>query len=98
MAYFEMTSNFKLRDELQLVRKNDAYKLQDIARAIKNGQDTKDIEFRANGKVVSKDQYADEVLRVIAEYQEKYDRTHKTIWIQQGVCHNSGYHKSIKIA
>jgi hypothetical protein len=43
--------------ELQSVRKNDAYKLQDIARAIKNGQNTKDIEFRANGKVVSKDQY-----------------------------------------
>lgn len=98
MAYFEIKSNLNLRPEITSVRKDAAYRLLDIARVIQEDGHREGVNFFVNKNQVTANQYADEVFRVYAEYDKKFKDSHKRVWIQQGVCGNSGYHKWIKAA
>ena len=98
MAYFELKSELELRPEIISVRKNDVWRLLDLARWIQAGNVRDGVDFYINKKQVTAKEYADEVMRVHAEYDKKFRETHKRIWIQQGVVGNSGYYKWIKVA
>lgn len=98
MAYFEVTADFGLRPEIINVRKNDVWLLLDLARWIQNGKAREGIKYFVKKKEVTASEYADEVMRVHAEYDRKFRETHKRIWIQQGAIARSGYYKWIKVA
>lgn len=98
MAYFKLTAGFDLNPEITNIRKNNVHRLLDVAQAIQNGNVLEGVSFFVNKKQVTASEYADEVMRVHAEYDNKFRETHKRIWIQQGVLGNSGYYKWIKAA
>lgn len=98
MAYFELRADFALNSEITSVRKNDAYRLKRIAFMIQRGDAPEGLVCFLNKRQVEASEYADEVIRLIGEYDKKFKETHKRIWIQQGVCGASGYYKWIKAA
>ena len=98
MAYFELKADFDLNPEITSVRKNNAHRLLDLARYIQHGKAPDGVKYCVNKKQVTATEYADEVMRVHADYDKKFRETHKRIWIQQGVVGNSGYYKWIKAA
>jgi len=98
MAYFELKSDLTLNPEIINIRKNNVHRLLDVARQIQAGNVHDGINFYVNKKQVTANEYADEVMRVHAEYDKKFRETHKRIWIQQGVVWTSGYYKWIKVA
>ena len=97
MNYFEIKTDRQIKDELRSVRKNNFLSLIPAARAIKeNRTNVNDIEFFVQGKSVSAELFADEVLAMENARIEKQERETKLIWIQQGAAHFSGYYKRIK--
>ena len=97
MNYFEIKTDRQINDELRSVRKNNFLSLIPAARAIKeNRTNVNDIEFFVQGKSVSAELFADEVLAMENARIEKQERETKLIWIQQGASHFSGYYKRIK--
>jgi len=97
MNYFEIKTDRQIKDELRSVRKNNFLSLIPAARAIKeNRTNVNDIEFFVQGKSVSAELFADEVLAMENARIEKQERETKLIWIQQGASHFSGYYKRIK--
>jgi hypothetical protein len=98
MAYFELKADFALNPEVTNVRKNDVRRLERIALMIQRGDAPEGLVYFLNKKQVAASEYAAEVIRLIAEYDNKFRQAHKRIWIQQGVCGTSGYYKWIKAA
>jgi hypothetical protein len=98
MAYFELKADFALNPEITSVRKNDVYRLERIALMIQRGDAPDGLMCFLNKKQVAASDYAAEVIRLIGEHDKKFKETHKRIWIQHGVCGNSGYYKWIKAA
>jgi hypothetical protein len=98
MTYFELKADFELNPEVTNVRKNDVRRLERIALMIQRGDAPEGLVCFLNKKQVAASEYAAEVMRLIAEYDNKFRQTHKRIWIQKGVCGTSGYYKWIKAA
>lgn len=98
MAYFEMEADFELNPEITCIKKNDAYRLLKIANMIQSGDALNGINYFVNGKKVLDIEYAQEVLQVIEEQDNKFRKTHRRVWVQKGVCGNSGHYKWIKAA
>ena len=97
MNYFEIKTDRQIKDELRSVRKNNFLSLIPTARAIKESRtNVNDIEFFVQGKSVSAELFADEVIAMENARIEKQERETKLIWIQQGASHFSGYYKRIK--
>jgi len=101
MAHFGITSDSReLRKEFMNIRKNDYDTAGEVVTGvyvnIEKGRDVSDLHFFIKGKEVSFDEFSAEQARVEDEYRSAYKAEWTYIWVQQGVCHNSGYKKRIR--
>ena len=101
MAYFGVTSDsVKLREGVDKIRKNDYEQAGDIVNGVyrykEKGTDISHLHFWIKGKEISFEEFDKEQDRVAEEYAANYEAEWSYIWVQQGVCHQSGYRKRIR--
>ena len=101
MSHFGVTSDtLTLRDGVDKIRKNDYDQAGEIvttvSKKLREGEDLSHLHFFIKGKEVRFESFADEQYRVQEEYAANREAEWSYIWVQQGVCHNSGYRKRIR--
>ena len=101
MAHFGIRSESReIRKKFLNIRKNDYDTAGEVVTGVyinkQKGRDISDLHFFIKGKEVTFEEFAAEQDRVESEYKAAYESEWTYIWVQQGVCHNSGYRKRIR--